>query len=227
MRDFILPKPPNVEGQVKLIAKGAGLGLIKPKFFVVDEEKISKEQINLAKKQAVKSSYFGLPVWGNFQILPVSYTDDIGNTITLDTPLDVEIALFDISQYKNIVKTEIAGANTGSVKEYIGLSDYSINIKGSIVDNLADGSFDEKVKLLIDYCEAPIQLNVTGDFLDYFSIKTLVIESYKITQREGVLNLVDYELTCLSDSPFQLQYTSTSEMRKVAKAYSGVPKFLG
>lgn len=227
MRDFILPTPQTIEGQAKLIAKGYGLGLIKPKFFTVDSEKITKEQRELAKKESVKSSYFGLPVWGNFQILPVSYKDDLGNTINLDTALDIEIALFDINQYKNIVKTEIAGANTGSVKEYIGLSDYNINIKGSIVDNLADGSFDEKVKLLIDYCEAPTQLNVTGDFLDYFDIKTLVIESYKITQREGVLNLVDYELTCLSDSPFQLQYTTTNDTRRVAKAYSGVPKFLG
>ncbi|MFN5416002.1 MAG: DUF6046 domain-containing protein [Flavobacteriia bacterium] len=224
-KQFILPKPTTIEGQAKLIAKGYGLGLIKPLFYNVDVDKATKEQANLAKKESLKKSYFGLPVFGNFQILPVSYIDDLGNTINIVDTLDIEIALFEINQSKNIVKTEIAGANTGTVKEYIGLSDYQINIKGCIVDNLADGSFEQQIKLLVDYCEAPIQLNVTGDFLDYFNVKTLVIENYKLSQREGVLNLVDYELSCVSDSPFQLTYTTNT--KKVAKAYSGVPKFLG
>jgi hypothetical protein len=206
---FIIPITKQVEGQAKLIAKGAGLGLLKPKFYNINEAEIAKEQFN---DNIVNSSKFGLPIFDTFsfnatQTNKISYTASKefgGGTVNIVAPFVFETALIEVNQTKNIVKTAIAGTD-GTVKEFMSEGDFIINLKGVIVGDTASQRPDiNKLNSLVAYLKAPLSLPISCSFLDEWLISSIVVESYKIGQREGARNVIDVEINMLSDSVIEL-----------------------
>lgn len=215
-KQFIIPTPPNPEGQAKLILKSAGLGLLKPKFFKVDEKRISDEQTDL---DLIKSTKFGLPIFDVFSFNcsvgnKLSYTASKefgGGTVTLDAPFTFPTALIEVNQTKNIVKTPIAGTD-GTVKEYMSEGDYVINLRGVIVGEIASQRPDiTLINSLVAYLKAPLSLPISCNFLNELLITNIVIESYKLGQREGARNVIDIEINMLSDSVIELSSTNTKK----------------
>lgn len=227
-QNFILPKLPNPKGQAELILKGAGLAFIKPKFYRVNINEIAKEQgdVNVNTFDTRKSK-FGLPIFDEFRFLAdeinrIVYKDDVdygsGNTVIV-TSFIFETALIEINQTKNIVKTAIAGQN-GTVKEYMSQGDYIINLKGVVVGDVANQRPNSAIlNNLIAFLRAPVSIPVSCAFLEEFHISSVVIESYKLGQREGARNIIDVEINMLSDSVIELTSKDKKDIKTERKPY--------
>ena len=194
----------------KNIGKGYGLGLLKPKLFQVRGDRMNLEQSHVVD-DAEKTSWFGLPVYDTVLFEPLEYTDDDGNTVSLDVPLTLDIAIIEINQAKNIVKTQRAGKN-GTIKEYMGLGDYNINIKGFLVSEVAGAHPDQTTKEFHAFCKAPKEIKVSSNFLSYFDIYTIVVESFNVRQVEGMRNVFEYEITASDETPFEIQYNKEKQI---------------
>lgn len=203
--NILIPLSKEVQGAAQNIIKGYGLGLIKPKFFIIDEEKANKEGQSYERLDVIgydkKGGLFGLPIWDTITITALPYIDNKGNSI-LSSIMTFDIALLEINENRNIVKTAIAGRN-GTIKEYMSDGDFQINIKGCLDSGLQNVP---PIKLLQDFnviITYPNALNVNCNFLNYFNINNMVIEDAKIIQNEGARNLVNFELNCISDNPIE------------------------
>jgi len=211
-----LPLPLNPVGQAKLILKGSALALLKPKFYAVNVDEIAKEQVDI---DLLKSSKFGTPIFDvfSFNATPgnkIQYTASKefgGGQVIIDAPFKFETALIEVNQTKNIVKTTIAGTD-GSVKEYMSEGDFVVNLKGVIVGDTANQRPDINVlNSLVAYLKAPVSIPISCNFLNELLISSVVIESYKLGQREGARNVVDIEINMLSDSVIELSSTGTKK----------------
>ncbi len=198
-----------LKGQAKQILRGAGLSLLKPLFFNLDTARIGIENetyiIDNGELGFDKYGVLGLPVWDTVQLTVESYTTEQGTTNGLT--LNFDIALLEVSNPKNVVKTSIAGRN-GTVKEYMSNGDYNVKINGSLFSQYENTPPIQQLKDLRDICEAPVSITVDSNMLLFFNITYLVIENYTIKQREGTRNVVDFELICSSDTPFELNVTN-------------------
>jgi hypothetical protein len=206
--------PENIVNQSKLILKGVGGALIKPKFFKVNEAEIENEQFD---SDLTKSSKFGIPTFDMF-----SFNCSVGNKVTytaskefgggnviLDAPFVFETALITVNQTKNIVKTAIAGQN-GTVKEFMSEGDFVINLKGVIVGDTANQRPDiTTLNSLVAYLKAPLSLPVSCNFLNEWLISSVAVESYTVGQREGARNIIDVEINMLSDSVIELSSSNS------------------
>jgi hypothetical protein len=111
----------------------------------------------------------------------------------------------DFSQAKIIEKTHIASKN-GSVKEYIGLDDWSIRIRGIIVNEDADAMPEQAIKELKKLKDCPVALPILNTMCDWLDIKNVVIEDVEFTALEGSNNMQPFTITCSSDEVFELKY---------------------
>lgn len=203
---FLIPLEKEFEGAAKNILKGAGLAYLKPKFFNIDLETVQRENETYQLITQVgydKIGMLGLPVWDTVTLIAEPYTTDDGLVISTPTGLNLEIALIEISNDRNIVKTKIAGAN-GTIKEYMSDGDFNINIKGSLVSKYSNMPPIDELNTLNIIIKHPEALTVRSNFLDYFDIQKLVIEKPVVKQREGMRNVVDFELQCVSDYKYVL-----------------------
>lgn len=196
--------PEELKGFAKQFAKSYGLGLLKPKLFLPRAERMALEQ-SFEKDEAEATSWFGLPVFDTVIFEPLEYTDDEGNDVTLDVPLQLDIAVIEVNQAKNIVKTQRAGKN-GTIKEFMGMGDYNITIRGWIVTEVATAHPDQTTKEFHQFCKAPKEIKVGSLFLSYFDIYTIVIESFTVRQLEGKRNIFEYEIVASDETPFEIQY---------------------
>lgn len=196
--DLIPPLPPNPKGQAELIIKSFGLTFLKPKFFNVDTQKMAVEQD--AMQSDTKA--FGLPVFDSLKFDELSFTSNEGDEITLDA-FSMSVVLCEISQTRNVVTTQIAGRN-GTVKEYIGDGDFQICIKGMLASQYQNSPPSAQLNALMKFCTAPAAIPVVSNFLNYFKIYNLVIETYTFRQLEGTRNMIPFELNCLSEPPVEI-----------------------
>jgi hypothetical protein len=121
----------------EIIAKGFGSQALKRVFYNVALE--TEEEDENADQDL--HSYLGTPVFSNLEFIPGEYTDKNGAKIPYgeilkngrNTTFRVDTVLIDVSQEKQIIKTNIQGVS-GSVKEYISKGDYQIKVRGALVE---------------------------------------------------------------------------------------------
>lgn len=202
--------PEELKGFAKQFAKSYGLGLIKPKLFLPRTERMALEQ-SFIDDDTEATSWFGLPVFDTVMFEPLEYTDEDGNDVNLDVPLRLDVAVIEINQAKNIVKTPRAGKN-GTIKEFMGLGDYNITIRGWLVSEIATDHPEQTTKEFYQFCKAPKEIKVSSVFLSYFDIYTIVIESFTVRQMEGTRNIFEYEITASDETPFEIQYNKENSI---------------
>ena len=151
-------------------------------------------------KELYKSS-LGTAVLTDIQFTGNTWKDNYGNTQTFKT-LKFDTILVNVNQSKNIVTTDIQGRN-GTVKEYIGLGDYSVSISGVITGKNGHYPIDE-VKDLKRMLDANIAINVVSWYLQNLDISSLVIKDYEISQDLGGYSYQRFTITALSDSPQEI-----------------------
>lgn len=207
---LIRPTGLQALGQAKLILKGAGLGFVKPKFLVYDFDKAAIEATAYDQIEQVgydkKGGLFGLPIWDTVTLIAPAYTDDSGNGIGVGR-FQLDIAIIEVSNDRNIVKTKIAGRN-GTIKEYMSDGDFDVSIKGSLVNEYANIPPYNLIHNLDAISKCPETLSVESNLLNHLNIFNLVIEDYTLKQRQGARNIYDFELQCVSDTPFDLDVTA-------------------
>lgn len=204
--NLLKPITKQIEGQAKLILKGAGLGLLKPKLFTFDQRKASKEAETYERIDRIgydkKGGMFGLPIWDTVTLISPNYTDNEGNNVPKQQ-ITLDIALIEVNNDRNIVRTAVSGRN-GTVKEYMSDGDDQINIKGMLTSEYSNLPPAELLKAWKFITTCPEAISVESNFLDYMEIYTLVINKPTIKQIEGARNAVMFELECYSDTPFEI-----------------------
>lgn len=146
-------------------------------------------------------SKLGTPIYAPLTIKAGSY-DTRTDTISFDEVV-LENALVDISMSKNIVKTSIQGRK-GTVKEYVSLGDYVVNISGSVLSENQKEYPEVEVKALEKILIAPIALQVVCEPLNRLGIYEIVIEGYNFPVKQGFVGTQVYSISAISDEPIEL-----------------------
>lgn len=147
-------------------------------------------------------SIFGTLVFDNLvipdgrytQLSPLGEIEVVGYSgITIDT------IVFEASQQKNIVKTEIAGRD-GAVKEYISSNDTAITMRGAIVNSFNLAYPRTEVANFINILKIPQQIRVESKFLnDILGFEFITIENWNLVTTPGMRNVQAFTLTAVND----------------------------
>jgi Domain of unknown function (DUF6046) len=125
--------------------------------------------------------------------------DANGNIIFDDYRIDD--CLLQVSQSKKIVTTEIQGKD-GTVKEYIGLDDFQIQITGRITGSY--GVYEkELVRTLKKILSLGQPLAVSSWWLQNLDITDIVVKDFSFDQNEGEYSTQYFTITALSDKRFE------------------------
>lgn len=157
----------------------------------------------IAADEPLYTSAMGTPVYTDIVFRSVTYTDKITNRQVTTREMKFYTVLITINQTKNIVKTEIQGAD-GTVKEYIGMGDYEVQVNGIITSTNGVYPQDEVIALRT-MCQAPVSIPVECRFLNNWGVLNLVIESFYIPEEMGGYSKQKFSLNCISDLPIELQ----------------------
>ncbi|BDD07495.1 DUF6046 domain-containing protein [Aureibacter tunicatorum] len=175
----------------QIVLDQLGLKGLKPKAFNFDADQVVDQVFT-----ENEVSMLGTPVFSRLIITDKSGT---GISMSLDT------VVIDITGNNNIAQTPILG-KSGTFKEFLSEGDFSVTIKGAII-NEKDNTYPTKeVSELISLCQAKNSLDVSSPFLSLFKIYNLVVNSYEIRQsdKQGYTNIQTFSMTCTSDKPVEL-----------------------
>jgi hypothetical protein len=151
---------------------------------------------------AMYLSTLGTPVVADIVFQGDSYTDNDTGKIVTFADVTLVTVLITLTQTKRIIRTEIAGKN-GSVKEYIGMDDYQIDIDGVITGTNGTYPFQE-VAALHAMKKAPVTIGVVSAYLQLFDIFSLVVVDFSFNQEAGGYSKQNFTMSCLSDKPVEL-----------------------
>lgn len=165
---------------------------------------ISQEQ-NFTVGTPLYKSMLGTPVYSDLDISAGNY--NINGLVVAFNRIRLPKVLFTVTQDKNIVMTKVSGRN-GTVKEYIGLDDFSIEIEGMIFgSNTNYPGLD--VSNLVNMLNSNQTLQVNSWFLKQFGITDMVIKKYSLPQVEGEISQQKFSIDALSDTPVILKPTNS------------------
>lgn len=150
------------------------------------------------------TSALGTPVYSDITFQQGTYSTNTPGVNKTFGPITYQAVLITVSQAKKIIKTEIQGRD-GTVKEYIGLDDYSVTINGIITGPNGHYPIDE-VSALKAMLDAPIAIDVACTFLQALGIHSMVVDSYTLEQKEGGYSYQTFSISCLSDTAQELQF---------------------
>jgi len=175
--------------------------------------------------EPIRKSYLGTPIMTNviFSAPPKEY--NLPNLIVEgNDELELTNFIATVSQSKKIVTTPLVrpqnytdtpSNNTlkrgqffsGTVKEYISMGDYAIDLQGWIVGE-ENGVFPgNRLRDLIEYLEYPGSFKIDGQFVKHFnSFRYVVVKDYTISQQRGFYNQVPVRIKLLSDDFIDVKY---------------------
>lgn len=151
----------------------------------------------------IKQSLLGTDVWSNMVIPAGSYQALDGTVIEFDQ-FELDAVLFSVMQRKNIVKTPVAG-RTGTVKEYISDGDYQVSIQGVMVGENSETYPEEQMLQLTEILKAPVAINIESEFLAFFDIDMVAVESFRFSQKRGSRSIQAFNVSAVSDTPLELK----------------------
>ncbi len=159
-------------------------------------------QQSTSRDDSIGTSVLGTPIQSNIIFQAGDYIDNNDQTQTWEE-LKYDAVLITVTQAKKIIRTEIAGKN-GTVKEYIGLDDYTVQVNGVIAGLNGVHPKDEiaKLKAMLD---APVPIAVSCAYLQNLGITNLVVDSYEIAQQEGGYSYQQFSITFIDDIPTELR----------------------
>ena len=106
-----------------------------------------------------------------------------------------------VSQTKNIVKTTVEGLN-GTVKEYISMGDYEIELAGTITNPKGKSEYPkDEVATLIELCTLSEPIDLICKHVQQFDISSAVVVSYEMPQKAGAPFQQEFTIKLVSDIP--------------------------
>lgn len=145
----------------------------------------------------IATSKLGTPVYSNI-IFNKSIVNGWDDFIIND-------CLITVNQAKKIITTEIQGRD-GTVKEYIGMDDFQIQIVGRLngAYNVNPRSETKQLKQILD---AGQPLALTSWWLQNLGITDIVIKSYNFPQTEGEYSTQYFSIDAISDKQVEARIT--------------------
>jgi hypothetical protein len=213
MENFKVPKKTENPLILNTVANSAVYGLAN--FAGINNIKIMDAQnspyiINEGEAQDVPLQKFvsklGTVVYSNIIFNAGSILD--ANGVVSDTWNDFRIddVLLVVSQSKKIITTEIQGRD-GTVKEYIGMDDFQIQITGRLNGsyNVNPKDLTRQLKIILS---AGQPLEVTSWYLQNLDITDIVIKDFNFGQTEGEYSTQYFTINALSDKRFEAKIIS-------------------
>lgn len=153
--------------------------------------------------KALYQSSLGTPVLTDLTFKGVkNYVDQQGVTYNFDDII-MQSVIVTINQTKNIVKTPIQG-RPGTVKEYIGLGDYILNINGVI--NGSNGSYPkDTIAALKNMLTCPIPITIVSWYIQIWDIFNIVVDDFSINPEEGGYSYQPFTINASSDYDIMLR----------------------
>lgn len=178
---------------------------------------IFRQNINQdPEPEADLRSYLGTPVYSNL-IIPSGQYRNNENQVISYSGIRLDTILFEVIPTKNIIRTAINGTDRGTVKQYISLGDYEIRgsgiLTGSSFETAGGQEFNVErledvpeleIRKLNEIFKVPQEIEVVSEFLDFFGISTVVVQSMGIAQIEGYRDSLLFNIDMLSDTPIEL-----------------------
>lgn len=163
---------------------------------------------------------FVLSALGQELLFPKLFTDYSGQLGTpvadiitiadnLETPtylLKCDCAIIDVSVANIIKETQVQGRN-GRVIEYISSDNYDVTIRGGVFSGEKDTYPENEIRIL-DGLRFMAQVEVTSAYLDLLGIRSLVIKKLHLPQRAGRMSAQAFELSCISETPYELEVSN-------------------
>lgn len=158
----------------------------------------------------------------------MTYTSELGTPVLMPVALDAvnwteivdgekksfsrprfefpDATLIDFNQAKIIERTQIRGRK-GNIKEYIGMDDWMIRIRGVAVnDEHPDFPPQAFIQDLNARKEIPVAIPILNDICRWLGVTDVVIESIDFPSLEGYPGTQPFVLECSSDEIFELKY---------------------
>ena len=179
--------PANPSPAYNLVLSGFGLSALKAKFYSFPE---GQETTTPDKQLQFRDK--GL-VFGAVQFTDIDGLDMVISSV-----------LMDVTQERNIIVTNIQGRD-GSVKEYISNGDYTVVLRGAIVQVDANSYPKTEVERLHNILKQKISIPVVSGFLDQFGIRNLTVLSFSFPQKEGFNNTQLFEIRAISDDEINVR----------------------
>lgn len=221
---FYIPQP-VAKTNARTLSKGFGLPIVQRAILA------NTFDITTDKPDAV--SLFGTPVYDTLLIEQPTFTtfefndftneyvqtsNVLGtNTKQVSDPLDANAnqqaikglflngVIIDATIEKNIIKTAMID-KVGTVKEYIGMGDIQLTIRGYVATKNPDEYPDVDARLIKSYASAPVPLKVTSTFLnDILGITQIVVESCQLSQQQGMRNVQYFQWQAVSDTDYTIE----------------------
>ena len=198
-----LLKTAVMSGVVKLLQSKAGLQNVK-----IHDARNSPYVINEGKPQdePTPKNYSSLNTVVYSSVI-FNKGKEVNGVIVISEWNDfyIDDCLISVSQSKKIVTTEVQGKD-GTVKEYIGLGDYEINITGRI-----NGSYNvnpkEETKKLKKILAVSQPLAITNWWLQNLDITDIVVKDFNFAQTEGEYSTQYFSVSAMSDFPIEALIT--------------------
>ena len=113
--------------------------------------------------------------------------------------IEIQTIVFEASQQKNIVKTQIAGRD-GAIKEYISSNDTAITMRGAVVNSQSIAYPRQAVQNLIRIFKVPQQIRIISKFVnDILGFEYITIESWNLVTTPGLRNVQAFTATAVND----------------------------
>lgn len=153
-------------------------------------------------KELAKTSVLGTPVWDYIQVKPVTDKSTGAVFSGYDFPLETTI---EAVRAKKIVESDILGRD-GTVEELIALDDWSLTIRGLII-NYQNKDYPSQavqdLQRLFELKNAAIP--VTGTFLTMLDIRYLSLHRLSLKPSVGYSHIQAFEIEAKSKKPFIIQ----------------------
>ncbi len=147
-------------------------------------------------------SPFGTLVFDSLNVPAGRYTVINTEGVTEIVPyagIEIQTIVFEASQQKNIVKTQIAGRD-GAIKEYISSNDTAITMRGAVVNSLNIAYPRTAVQNLIRIFKVPQQIRVESKFInDILGFEYITFESWNLVTTPGLRNMQAFTATAVND----------------------------
>jgi len=118
--------------------------------------------------------------------------------------LPLEPAL-SISGNKKMVLTPLTGnKRKGSVKEIINTNDYTVSIRGVIINEMDENYPFDMVEKLKELYEVNESVKITNALTKLWGIENVVVTSLSLPAMTGRPNQQAYQINCVSDEDFIL-----------------------
>jgi hypothetical protein len=151
-------------------------------------------------------SKLGTVVYSNIIFNAGVILDEGGNQTDKWDDFRIDDVLLTVSQSKKIITTEIQGRN-GTVKEYIGLDDFQIQITGRLngTYNVNPKDLTRQLKLILSSGQP---LEITSWYLQNLDITDIVVKDFNFGQTEGEYSTQYFTINALSDKRFEAKIIS-------------------